>query len=113
MARVGKSLRFIHPFHVSGYSGGWIGTTTPDEDDPMKPTETTAYSYIRFSSLEQAKGDSPRRQTEMTAKWCERHGVKLSDDLKLRDEGTPFARPTPVGLASPHSARARRTAAPC
>jgi hypothetical protein len=28
--------------------------------------ESTAYSYVRFSSPEQAKGDSLRRQTEKT-----------------------------------------------
>jgi DNA invertase Pin-like site-specific DNA recombinase len=46
-----------------------------------------AYSYLRFSSPEQAKGDSIRRQTEATAAWCQRHKVQLDTSLSLRDEG--------------------------
>lgn len=46
-----------------------------------------AYSYLRFSSPEQAKGDSVRRQTEATAEWCVRNGVALDATLALRDEG--------------------------
>ena len=46
-----------------------------------------AFSYLRFSSPQQAKGDSIRRQTEATADWCERHGVALDTSLSLRDEG--------------------------
>jgi hypothetical protein len=33
-----------------------------------------AYSYIRFSSPEQAKGDSVRRQAELRDAWLERNG---------------------------------------
>ncbi len=47
----------------------------------------TAYSYLRFSSVEQAKGDSIRRQTEATVAWCERNRVGLDHTLTLRDEG--------------------------
>jgi DNA invertase Pin-like site-specific DNA recombinase len=47
----------------------------------------TAYSYLRFSSPQQAKGDSVRRQTEATAAWCERNKVALDTSLSLRDEG--------------------------
>jgi DNA invertase Pin-like site-specific DNA recombinase len=47
----------------------------------------TAFSYLRFSSPEQAKGDSVRRQTEATAEWCRRHGAQLDGSLSLRDEG--------------------------
>lgn len=43
------------------------------------------FSYIRFSSPEQAKGDSLRRQTEKAAKWCETRGLTL--DNSLRDLG--------------------------
>jgi DNA invertase Pin-like site-specific DNA recombinase len=45
-----------------------------------------AYSYLRFSSPEQAKGDSVRRQTEATADWCRRNGATLDTSLTLRDE---------------------------
>ncbi|TCN64007.1 DNA invertase Pin-like site-specific DNA recombinase [Vibrio crassostreae] len=45
-----------------------------------------AYSYIRFSSLEQAKGDSFRRQTALAKDYCDKHGLNLAD-LTLRDLG--------------------------
>jgi DNA invertase Pin-like site-specific DNA recombinase len=46
-----------------------------------------AFSYIRFSTPEQAKGDSLRRQTEATAQWCQRHGITLDTSTTLRDLG--------------------------
>jgi DNA invertase Pin-like site-specific DNA recombinase len=46
-----------------------------------------AFSYVRFSSPEQAKGDSLRRQTQKTADWCQRHGVALDNSITLRDLG--------------------------
>jgi DNA invertase Pin-like site-specific DNA recombinase len=46
-----------------------------------------AYSYIRFSTPEQAQGDSLRRQTEATAAWCKVHGVHLDTSLTLEDKG--------------------------
>jgi len=38
-----------------------------------------AISYVRFSSKEQAKGDSYRRQTEATQEYCTRKGITLID----------------------------------
>jgi DNA invertase Pin-like site-specific DNA recombinase len=46
-----------------------------------------AFSYIRFSSPEQAKGDSLRRQAEAAADWCRRHKVRLDTSLTLHDLG--------------------------
>jgi DNA invertase Pin-like site-specific DNA recombinase len=46
-----------------------------------------AYSYLRFSSPQQAAGDSIRRQTEASADWCKRNGAQLDGSLSLRDEG--------------------------
>ncbi|MFK3777274.1 recombinase family protein [Agrobacterium sp. NPDC089420] len=40
-----------------------------------------AYSYIRFSSPEQARGDSLRRQTEGAEKWCAERGITLDETL--------------------------------
>ncbi|WP_333005495.1 recombinase family protein [Vibrio coralliilyticus] len=37
-----------------------------------------AYSYVRFSSPEQAKGDSYRRQIELARKFCLNNGLELS-----------------------------------
>lgn len=47
----------------------------------------SAFSYLRFSSPEQAKGDSIRRQTEATASWCARNKITLDTSITLRDEG--------------------------
>jgi DNA invertase Pin-like site-specific DNA recombinase len=46
-----------------------------------------AFSYVRFSSSQQAEGDSLRRQTEAAADWCRRHKVTLDTVTKLRDLG--------------------------
>ncbi|WP_120009091.1 recombinase family protein [Teichococcus vastitatis] len=44
-----------------------------------------AYSYLRFSSPEQAKGDSVRRQMQKAADYAAAQGWELNTDL--RDEG--------------------------
>ena len=46
-----------------------------------------AYSYVRFSTPEQAKGASLRRQTEDTADWCQRNGIPLDTSTTLHDLG--------------------------
>jgi DNA invertase Pin-like site-specific DNA recombinase len=46
-----------------------------------------AYSYIRFSTTEQQKGDSLRRQTEASAKYAAAHGLTLDDSLTAHDLG--------------------------
>lgn len=43
---------------------------------------TRAYSYIRFSSPEQAKGDSLRRQLSEAQAWCAERGLELDDSLR-------------------------------
>lgn len=44
-----------------------------------------AYSYVRFSSPEQAKGDSVRRQVEAAERYAQSHGLRLDD--RLTDAG--------------------------
>ncbi|PMO31844.1 recombinase family protein [Vibrio breoganii] len=39
----------------------------------------TAYSYIRFSSAIQAKGDSLRRQTQLALDYCSKHSLTFSE----------------------------------
>jgi DNA invertase Pin-like site-specific DNA recombinase len=46
-----------------------------------------AYSYTRFSSEKQRRGDSVRRQIEAAEQWCKTEGVDLALDTSLRDEG--------------------------
>lgn len=45
------------------------------------------YSYIRFSTAEQLKGDSVRRQIKMSEEWAEKHGLPLDDTLRFKDLG--------------------------
>src|SRR5689334_8961723 len=47
----------------------------------------TAFSYIRFSSIEQRKGDSLDRQLERSLAWCQRNNCTLDDSLRFRDLG--------------------------
>lgn len=47
----------------------------------------TAYSYTRFSSIEQAKGDSLNRQTNLAVDYCKRNNIKLDTSLSLKDLG--------------------------
>src|SRR5262245_4344113 len=48
----------------------------------------TAYSYLRFSSPQQATGDSIRRQVENREKWLAAHPkVRLDTMLTLTDAG--------------------------
>jgi DNA invertase Pin-like site-specific DNA recombinase len=47
----------------------------------------TAYSYIRFSTLEQKKGRSMERQKEMAENYCKNHNLILDKTLTLNDTG--------------------------
>lgn len=46
-----------------------------------------AYSYLRFSTPEQSKGDSFRRQSEAARAYATRHGLELDTKLTFRDLG--------------------------
>ncbi|MCK1518627.1 recombinase family protein [Bradyrhizobium sp. 190] len=48
---------------------------------------TKAYSYVRFSTPQQALGDSLRRQTEKAERYAIEHGLTLDTDLKMTDAG--------------------------
>ncbi|MBL4797214.1 MAG: recombinase family protein [Oleispira sp.] len=45
------------------------------------------YSYIRFSTAEQAEGSSSTRQAEYAAKYAAENGLTLDESLSMRDEG--------------------------
>ena len=58
----------------------------------LKPAEIMtmrrAFAYIRFSSAEQRKGDSLRRQLREARQWCERNNAILDEGLDyLRELG--------------------------
>jgi len=46
-----------------------------------------AYSYLRFSTPEQSKGDSFRRQTTMAVAYAAKHGLDLDETLTFHDVG--------------------------
>src|SRR5919202_870899 len=46
-----------------------------------------AFSYLRFSTPEQMKGDSFRRQAVLAQEYASRHGLDLDTDLTFRDLG--------------------------
>jgi DNA invertase Pin-like site-specific DNA recombinase len=46
-----------------------------------------AYSYVRFSTPEQIRGDSLRRQTDAATRYAALHGLDLDETLKFRDLG--------------------------
>ncbi|MGY6237095.1 recombinase family protein (plasmid) [Burkholderia ambifaria] len=54
---------------------------------PDGSTLPTAYSYIRFSTPEQKKGDSLRRQKELSERYANDHGLTLDTSLHLHDLG--------------------------
>jgi len=51
------------------------------------PSRFPAYSYIRFSTRDQARGDSIRRQRKAALTWCEKNGGRLDESLTFRDLG--------------------------
>ncbi|PDT48643.1 site-specific recombinase, DNA invertase Pin [Sinorhizobium fredii] len=53
----------------------------------LTTTKPKAYSYIRFSTPEQERGDSLRRQTEAAVRYAALHRLELDDKLTFRDLG--------------------------
>ena len=53
----------------------------------MSGQRPKAYSYLRFSTPDQMKGDSFRRQAEMASAYAERHGLDLDEGLTFHDLG--------------------------
>jgi DNA invertase Pin-like site-specific DNA recombinase/ribosomal protein L34E len=50
-------------------------------------TKSRAYSYVRFSTPEQSRGDSYRRQTELSRKFVQEQGLELDEALTFQDLG--------------------------
>lgn len=53
----------------------------------MSTIKAKAYAYVRFSTPEQAQGDSRRRQTDAAERYAERHNLDIDTELNLADEG--------------------------
>lgn len=47
----------------------------------------TAYSYLRFSTPQQSKSDSVRRQLELSQKYADTNNLTLDSTLQLSDFG--------------------------
>ncbi len=54
---------------------------------PTEKKTNVAYSYIRFSSPAQMKGDSLRRQTEASEAYAAEHGMYIDYSLNMQDLG--------------------------
>lgn len=63
--------------------------TRPATNKAARPqaAHPRAFSYIRFSSPEQEKGDSLRRQVEAAREFAEARGLTLDDQLRMTDRG--------------------------
>ena len=62
--------------------------------DLQMAAKPRVYSYTRFSTPEQAKGDSYRRQGDAALRWAEKRGLELDDRLSIADEGVSAFRGT-------------------
>src|SRR5215469_13861113 len=64
-----------------GAVGKGMTATSEGADKPR------AFSYRRFSTPEQAKGHSLKRQTDAAEAWCAARGVELDRELTFEDLG--------------------------
>jgi DNA invertase Pin-like site-specific DNA recombinase len=62
-------------------------TPTPGTAVTTATARPKAYSYIRFSTPEQERGDSLRRQTEAAREYAARCRLDLDEELTFRDLG--------------------------
>ena len=67
---------------------------------PAEIVRPRAYSYVRFSSAEQAAGDSLRRQTQKAEEYAAKHGLILDDKLNIRDLGVSAFRGANVAMGA-------------
>ncbi|MGE8940660.1 recombinase family protein [Leptospira interrogans] len=65
---------------------------------PKPRPRLKAYSYLRFSTPEQMRGDSLRRQTELAQQYAATHGLDLDQKLTFRDLGVSAFRGRNIGV---------------
>ncbi len=53
----------------------------------MCQMEKIAISYVRFSTAQQSQGESLERQTTLAREYAAKHGMKLDENLTMRDLG--------------------------
>jgi DNA invertase Pin-like site-specific DNA recombinase len=54
---------------------------------PQPMSKPKAYSYLRFSTPEQSKGNSFQRQTDLSRQYADRNGLALDEAFTFRDLG--------------------------
>jgi DNA invertase Pin-like site-specific DNA recombinase len=59
----------------------------PRNAPQMPAGKPKAYSYVRFSTPDQAKGDSYRRQTEAASEYAQANNLELDTELTFTDLG--------------------------
>src|SRR5688572_24743866 len=64
----------------------------PHHSKSTEAQVSRAFSYIRFSSKKQQKGESFRRQAEFAVEVCCEHGWVLDESLTLNDLGVSACR---------------------
>jgi DNA invertase Pin-like site-specific DNA recombinase len=62
-------------------------TTATQTATQNATANTVAFSYVRFSTAEQLKGDSLRRQTQAAETYAKNHGLTLDTSFSFRDLG--------------------------
>ena len=67
------------------HRGRGRATSASETTTPVKPAK--AYSYLRFSTPEQLKGDSQRRQLEAARAYALEQGLELDESLTFQDLG--------------------------
>jgi hypothetical protein len=61
------------------------GNNVPRNAAQMPAGKPKAYSYLRFSTPDQAKGDSYRRQTEAANDYARANNLELDSELTFAD----------------------------
>jgi DNA invertase Pin-like site-specific DNA recombinase len=80
-----KKPGLLAPFGTDKCSKTFYTSVVPTEQEGK--LSKVCFSYIRFSSKGQAKGDSERRQLEIAPRVAAEKGWILSEDLNARDLG--------------------------
>lgn len=81
---VAETLRLVHTGGGGDRRHAGGGDLVVDD---VIITQMRAYSYIRFSTLKQADGDSLRRQSALAKEYADKHGLELDERFTFRDLG--------------------------
>src|SRR5262249_429406 len=71
---------------MEGFGGTLHALKVSNTETSVKKSKK-AYSYLRFSTPEQMKGDSQRRQLEAARSYALEKGLELDEELTFHDLG--------------------------